>query len=67
VRLDPKIPLTKVDEDGEMQDGVATKVAQTNFIIIQNFAHKRVHGNSKSLDEIILENYKIGGVGDWIP
>ena len=52
----PQIRLTKIDENSNMEDGVWTKVAKTDAIMVNQPVEERMNRDAKSMDEIILKN-----------
>ena len=60
---DPHICPTKIDENNNMKDEIRTKVAETDAIVVNQPAEKRMNWDTESADEVIFKNNKFIRMG----
>ena len=53
---DSQIRLAKIDEDGDMKNGIRAKIAETDLIVIDQPTKKGMNGDTKSPVEVIFED-----------
>ena len=51
--------LTKMNENGDMNDGIRTQMAKANAVIMDQISEEGMNRESKSTQEIIFEHNKV--------